>query len=125
MLFRCLQSTGKDCSSFWSTRNNTTDALVLSDSSRDVCVCACILAELRQQVKAHDSASFNMYVCTMSVRIVSDRLDHISTMRAARASCPPDALKQVGSPTVFERFKLAHCIDEQLVPKTFALFVLP
>lgn len=49
-------------------------------------------------MKAHDSASFNIYICTMSWRIVFDRLDHISYTleEGGAAGSPADKLRRVG-----------------------------
>lgn len=70
-------------------------------------------------MKAHDGASFNIYVCTMSCRIVFDRLDHISMYEATEAQPLKWNELEDFYPPVFGvwRFKLAHCIDERLIPK--------
>lgn len=70
-------------------------------------------------MKVHDSASFNIYVCTVSWRIVFDRLDHISYMHEVGAGSPADELRQVGRflPPVSGRFKVAYCLNKRLISK--------
>lgn len=46
-------------------------------------------------MKAHDSASFNIYACTMSWQIVLDRLDDTSNTQEDEAGSPTHKLKQV------------------------------